>query len=241
MVGILQIHTGAIFAPPRTVEDLLVFDPHMIPTQVRSAVLSRQGGKVRASDQLEDLVQDVYLHLEKPAASTGKTPLQNFTLTRMTKTPENGWRAHISTVVTNHVINILRQPGPLRLQFAYAIQSNPEPAPYSIQDKDLPDCGESPEDTFLGNERVELGLQRVQRFRNFVAQHLGCETTLRGLDAFTRDYSRDEMVEELSLGVGEFRQLRDNLRSLWQVFIKEEIEARGGVKVSSSPKDLDTD
>ncbi len=220
-----KIRSGAIFSPPRTVEHLIAKYPDFVPAQVRYTVRSRQGGRLRCSDQLEDLIQEVYLHLSRPAVKTGLTPLANFNLGRMDRTPEHGWRAHMYKVITNHVINILRQPGPQRLQYALGIEVSPDKSPdtaFTVRYQDLPNHHETPEDTFLIAERLRISKERIEKFKVFVYQHMECDATISGLEALAMGESRADIVQELGLKEGDYRKLCDNLRVLWQVFMEKE-------------------
>ena len=199
---------------PTNVEELITWAPELIPSLTRLALLRYQQGVFHSSDQLNDLVQDVYEDIHR------RQTIGKFRPGDYETTPENGLLAFLKVAVRRIVLNILTR-GRNREAFFIVINQGDDPDEEGLNANFLPMEDETPLVDALRQESEDGFAALVDSFADFLSDYLQAGT---GDEAYAesirllRTHSLPQIAALHHVSKADLPTFRANVRMLYRLF-----------------------
>jgi len=210
------------WVPPQSLSELHAYAPNLVSSIARNVLLELQQGKLHYSGQLEELISDLYQDL------LDGERLRAFDASRYPKTPENGWKAFMVTVLGNLTKNWVAAKHQ-KLHFCPRISEDPL-QPNTVSERDLPpDLAENPYHILERREISHRAESKMQRFMVFIEDRCGCSITSKAIELMSYDgMSLSDVQKALGLSDQERGILKTKTQELWYVFTSEELVSNRG-------------
>lgn len=204
------------WSPPQTLQELCDYAPNLVSSIARNVLLELQQGRLHYGGQLEDLISELNKEL-----ADGKR-LQAFNVHKYPKTPENGWKAFMVTVLKNLTKNWLSAKAQ-KFHFCPRI-SDDETQSNTVHERDLPPHIENPHTSLEHREINTQAELKMKRFIAFIEEKSGCSITSRAIELMSfEDMSLLQVQEALGLSDKERGILKLKTQELWYVFTASEL------------------
>jgi len=206
----------AVFEPPLTPEELYDRFPGLLKMQVCKSLNQIQQGRKYSSDQIQELVQDVWAHIAE------KESLLSYDKERPTSRPVKAFTGWTQRVTHNHIINVLKKESQDR--FAKTVDEaefgDDEYSSTTITYVQSEDPNQL--QRILEDEHIQEGSENLDAFFLFLEEH--CSDSMvkiyKALAVNWMEDTTDDVLQgELRCTLDQLLELKHNLKELFTVYM----------------------